>query len=327
MEARAWRDDWAGASLDAEHLLRLVEPGTAAWIQAMATRQSAALHLGRTEELRSALPSLSTIEPVAEARSTLVPALAISVLVLSLAGQLDGAAAVLVRLESLVREGRADKPIALAPVSLARSWVAAWHRGDAQAALEHARLARAQAEAAHDLHYARFARLFVGTSLWDLGATAAAEEELRAVSAGEGDDLVASLGSFFLAALLIERGHLAEATSLAERRLARARSRRAGQGALREAEARWLLGEIAFRRGDLRAAEDDLAWSVDAISGTSILWTVAAARLASVLRARGEAERASHLERDLAAARATSGGPGLRVLTLQGAGDLEQPLD
>ena len=342
VEARAWRDDWAGASLDADHLLRLSKPGTAAWIQAMATRQSAALHLDRSEDLRSALPALATVEPAAEALRALVPALAISVLVLALAGQLDAAATVLARLETLLRDDaagvgaagatataatQAAKPIGLASLSLARSSVAAWHRGDARAALEHARLARAQAEGDHDAHYARFARIFVGTSLWDLGASAGAEEELRAVSAGEGDDLVASLASFFLAALLIERGDLAEATSLAELRLARSRSRKAGQGALREAEARWLLGEIALRRGDLEAAERDLAWSVDAISGASILWPVAAARLTEVLRARGKTEMAADLERDLASARATSSGPGLRVLTLRGLGDLEQPLD
>ena len=103
--------------------------------------------------------------------------------------------------------------------------------------------------------------------------------------------------------------------------------RGAGLGALREAEARWLLGEIAFRRGDLEAAESELARSVEGMGGASLLWTVASGRLIAVLRARGKLEAAAEMERARTRVRAASGGPGVRVLGLDRADDdLEQPL-
>ncbi|MFO0589445.1 MAG: hypothetical protein U0441_18045, partial [Polyangiaceae bacterium] len=271
-------------------------------------------------------PRLAAMEPTDEALRAMVPALCTSVLLLMLTAQVDAARRVLVRLESLSASGG---PMSHAPVALARSWIAAWREGDAEAALCHARRARSQAEAAHDAHQARFARIFIGTAEWELGMLGVAEEELRAAGAVSGDDLPAAFASLFLAALLIEKGALAEAEALADKRLTRSRSGGAGHGAMREAEARWLLGEIALRRGDLHVAERELTAAVQDLGRAPLLWLPAACRLAEMRRATGEIAAAAELMRAVDIVRIEIGGPGIRVLELRSSsapiGD-EQPL-
>jgi hypothetical protein len=310
VEARAWNEDWSRVLPEAHDLLQLAEPGTPPWLMALATKQTAALQLGRPEDLRSTIAALTTIEPAPGARPVLVLALAISVLQLCQAAQLPMAASVADHARAVL--AGATEPLSPASVLLARSWVAAWQEGDAWSALHLAREARARADEGRDTHLARFARVYVGMDLWSLGSLAEAVAELSAVAAGGGEDLIGMRATLFLALALIEEGSLDRARKLAQRRLESARDGSGPPRVIREAEARWLLGEIAARDGAPEAAERELSASVEAMRPAALSWMAAAARLVEVRLARGRVIDALSLARELGEVHAASGGHGLR---------------
>jgi hypothetical protein len=141
---------------------------------------------------------------------------------------------------------------------------------------------------------------------------------------------MALLGSLYLAMVLIDRGSLAEARTLVQQRLAGgtatpragtdaapdSRRRRPGES-LREAEARWLLGEIAALSGDAETAERELVKSLEGLRPVSLHWQVAASRLASLWLAQGRSQEALSLSREARQAQRAQGGRGQRWALIQ----------
>jgi tetratricopeptide (TPR) repeat protein len=330
-EAYAWRDDWARALPAAEELTVLAAPGSVAWINAMAMKQSAALNLGRPDELLVTLMALMTVEGGPGTATALVPALAVTVFLLSLAGQAAMAAGVHARMGALVAAHSGDEPLLRGTLALAHVWVAAWGQGDAWAALRSAEEAHAAAEETRNTPHTRFAQVFVAMSRWSLGRYGEAEADLRAFGPVDGDDLLAVLAALYLALVLVEQGELDEARELAQRRLEMGVARPEGNGALREAEGRWLLGEVAARAGDLEAAERELSRCLPVLQVSVLVWQIAAARLAQVRLGLGRVAEALAIAGEAVASLATAGGPGLRgtlvrlahVEALEAAGDDE----
>ncbi len=325
-EAHAWRDDWAHCADLALEVTRLAPPGSTPWIQAQAIRETGAFILGRPHEALAALFALAGAEHTPEAGGAVASSLAVGVLTLCLAGQFSVARVVLDRVEAAAAGTPVDDggraPIPPAPITrgwaaLARCYWAAWSEGDFWAALGQARAARQRFAEADDLRHARFAQLFVAMCLWSLGLAAEAEAELRALPLTSGDDLVAAIRSLYLTLVLIERGSLAEAQRLAEQRLAQARARQRADDPRREAEARWLLGTIAARAGDLEAAERELSACLPLLALLPLQWQIAAPRLALVYLAKGRVDEGLALARAALQAQRDQGGFGQRGTLVQ----------
>jgi eukaryotic-like serine/threonine-protein kinase len=309
-EAHAWRGDWDRVSEVAGAVTALARSGTYAWIQAMTWKQSAAMTLGRTADMLSTVTALVTTEATPETAPMVAPALMVSVLMLCGAGKLEAARGILGRIEALVA-GDAGRDLRLVrPVSLARAWISAWVTGDAWAALHHARTACASSETLGDAQRARFSRVFIGMSQWYLGLAEDAEAELRALSGGE--DLLGMMVALYLAQVLLDNGALDDVRELATRRMDIGRALGGDVGALREAEGRWLLGEVIAREGAHEEAEAELYAALPGLHIQGLIWQAGAARLVDVLLARGKTAEALTLAREVAQAQVTSGGLGLR---------------
>jgi tetratricopeptide (TPR) repeat protein len=316
-EAYQWCDDGTRALPYADELMRLAAPGTEPWIHALETKQIAAMIRGHGEQLLDVVRALTTVEAAPDLVGVLVPALTTSVRLLSLVAKLGPASDVLARIVEMVEATRTDDPILRGAVELSRAWVAAWAEGNSWAALRHARAAEACSREARDTRHTGMAQLVVGMSLWSLGLFAEAEATLRAIGALSGDDLVAVLTARYLAIVLVERGALDEARALAERRIELGRVRPEHSGKMRQAEGRWLLGEVAARAGDLEAAEHELTASLAPGALTALAWQVAAARLVDVRLATGRVAEALELARELWAAFRAAGGSGMRGMLVR----------
>jgi len=146
---------------------------------------------------------------------------------------------------------------------------------------------------------------------WNLGLFAEAEAALREPAAGTDDHLIALTRSLYRTWVFIDRGALDEARELAERRIEIARSKPQAQEVIREAEGRWLLGEIAYRTGELAVAEREIAATVSSLPGLSR--RLAATTLASVRLALGRSTEAVTMARELMKEVDEQGGPGHRA--------------
>jgi hypothetical protein len=197
-------------------------------------------------------------------------------------------------------------------MGLSYTFWSAWSGGDFWAALVHARAARASFAEAGDVRHAHFAQLFVGMCHGSLGAAAEAERELREIPVAGEDHLIAMIRSMYLALVLIRRGALVEARGLARERLAAGEARQRPDAALHEAEARWLLGEIAALEGDLPAALRELTACREELRLVPLEWQAATARLAAVRLAAGEVAEALAVAGEAREALRAQGGYGQR---------------
>jgi tetratricopeptide (TPR) repeat protein len=308
-EAHAWRDEWGRAAEYADEVVRLAPPGSAVWIRAMSWKQTAALIRSRADDLLPAIMQLATVEGAPGTGAELCAALTTTVFVLGLGGQTAMVAAMVARIDSIVAAEGPSDPHLLGAAGLAHTWDSAWGQGDAWTALRHARATVAAAEATHDTRHLRFARTFVAMCLWQLGLHAEADAALPPEAAAAGD-LPGVVAAIYRAMFIVDHGLLDEARRLGERRIALA-ERDPPNSALRIAEGRWILGEVAAREGDLDAAERELAAALDPLRPTLRSWQAVAARLVLVRLARGRVAEAVALDRTLQESLA-SGGYGLR---------------
>jgi hypothetical protein len=308
-EAHAWRDDWSRAAGYADEVVRLSAPGSEVWIRAMSWKQSAALILGRADDLLPAIMALATVDGAPGTGVALVTALANTVFVLALGGQTAMAGGIVARMDAIVAAEGPSDPHLLGPAELAHTWDSAWGPGDAWAALRHARAAVAAAEETHDARHLRFACIFVGMALWQLGLHAEATAALPPEAAAPGD-LPGVVAALYRAMFVVDHGGLDEARRLAERRIALAASDPPNT-LMRVAEGRWILGEVAAREGDLETAERELSASLPVLLPVLRAWQVAAARLVAVRLAGCRVAEAIALDRTLQESNA-AGGHGLR---------------
>jgi hypothetical protein len=125
-EAHAWHDAWADAADRAGEVLALAVPGSEAWIGAMGWKQSAAMVLGRPDELLPAVAALTSVEGAPGTGLALVTALTVTTMILALAAQTAMAARVLAQMEEVVACEGPDDPRLRSPTDLAHVVVEAW---------------------------------------------------------------------------------------------------------------------------------------------------------------------------------------------------------
>jgi tetratricopeptide (TPR) repeat protein len=306
-EVHAWLGEWTPADADATRVVALAEEGSGPWLRAQTIRQVAAFAGGRPLDGVATLEALASIQPAPGTASVMAPALGLGVLLLCLGGQVELVRSVLDRAAQL-GEGLAGEP----PDPGARGWLhlghcfwAAWYEGDPWGALGEARDAESSFVEAGDTRRVNVARAFAGMCQWSLGKLEDAERVLVPLPNLPGERLMGLVASLYLTLVLVDRGALDQA-----RRLAEARAR-PGE-TLREAEAHWLLGEIAFAAGDLPAAERELDRSLEGLRALSLTFQIAAARLASVYLAQGRVADALPLAREARALQRAQGGHGQR---------------
>jgi tetratricopeptide (TPR) repeat protein len=303
-EAHAWRYQWDEAAKYADELLASSPRGSSAWVKATSTKASQAFVAGKSREFIEALLSLQDQRFDAEdggERPRLSPdtaglvadALCTGVFVLCATGRFALAEGMLRRIDALVAPLADQEPVARGRMRMAHAYWDAWGTGDVWAALAHGEAAAQSFDEASDRRLAMFARVFVGNDAWALGDLARAERELRAVIAAGGEGSLAALfGAAYLAWVLIDAGALDEARAIAARRVEMGRTLPSGSAEVREAEGRWLLGEIALREGDLAAAEREIEGALGPLEATALQWAAASATLAEVRLAQGRAVEA-----------------------------------
>jgi hypothetical protein len=309
-EGYAWRDEHGRALASADDVIARAAPGSTPWLRAMMTKQRATMMLGRIDDLRATVATLCAVDAAPGTEGAFAFALLGSAFHLFFDARFAAASPILDRLVALA--SASSDPMALTMLETARSWLAGWARGDAWSALQHARRAVYHAEGARDARQRPIAQLHVAIFEWALGMVQEAEADLRALPSGASPSIT-STAERYLTLILIERGALDEARSIAQRRTEEAHAKGGSDSALREAEGRWLLGEIAARSGDLAAAEREITAVADLLHrSAALLWQLAAARLVEVRLARGDVHGGLALAREVAGALAASGGHGLR---------------
>jgi tetratricopeptide (TPR) repeat protein len=310
-EAHVWTQGWARAEAIVAELGRTARAGSEAWLRAMWIRLVGAFVMGRLDGLVEALGAIAASEPAPGAEARAVAALAVCTLVLSVGGQLAGAREAVRRIEALRPRAEAIDPGARGWAELAATWAAAWADGDPWAARQHALAACAAFERAHVTRHARLALSFLAMAEWSLGLLEEAQQQLRAIDDG-GDVLLVWLKRRYQALVLVDLGAFEEARALAEAHREAARASGSPSAFVRDAETRWMLGEMALREGDLRAAGEHLAAALEGLRVTPLQWPWAACALAKVRRAEGRPEEALALAREAAQVVERQGGTGQR---------------
>jgi tetratricopeptide (TPR) repeat protein len=310
-EVHSWRSEWERSAAYSAQVMRLAEQGSDPWIKGATARHTAAFRLGRQKDFMDTIAALMSVDPAPEVTSALVDSLYIAFLVTCLLGNFNAAERVLARVSSLVvRIGDRD-PIARGWMLAGHAYWEAWVTGELCAALRHMEAACADFELAGDTRHAQYSQTSVGMIQWNLGRLAEAERVLRD-PIGEADDhLVALTRSLYRTLVLIDRGDLDEARELAERRIEIARRKPQGPEVIREVEGRWLLGEIAYRTGDLDTADREITAAVAALP--ALTRKLATATLAAVRLERGRVDEAVALGRELLESVAAHGGAGHRA--------------
>jgi hypothetical protein len=296
-ETHSFRFGWEEAAAYAAEVIRTAEPGRSIWLRAAAAQLTAEYRLGHPEACTMAFSTLMSVPPAPEAASTAVQSFALGVLIACLLAELTIAEALLRRVDGLAAVCDSD-PVARAMMRAAHVYWEACGTGDMWAALDHVDAALESFEAAGELRQSRYLRAVAGMIRWRLGMLAEAEAVLRA-PAGDPDSVAALLQEFYLALVLLDRGKLDEVREIATRRIARARSRPGGLDAMRDAEGRWMLGEITRKTGDLAAAEREMAAAVETLRVHPFVWQLAAPALVAVRLDLGRVAEALALEREL----------------------------
>jgi tetratricopeptide (TPR) repeat protein len=158
----------------------------------------------------------------------------------------------------------------------------------------------------------QISEVYVALMEWNLGMFDEAEVELRGALTGD-DHLILQQRVLHRALVQIDRGVLNEASELAARRIEVARRGAQGVDTIREAEGRWLHGEIALRQGDLAVAERELEAALGALDPTPLLQRLAAAALIETRTRQGRAAEAVALARRIMTTVEAQGGAGLRA--------------
>jgi eukaryotic-like serine/threonine-protein kinase len=287
-EAHGWRSEWEAASGFMDDALRLSPPGSAPWARAVAARLARALDLRKNDEFLEMLGQIVATEPAPDAAGQLAFALSLATLGLMNAGRLDRVAPVIARLHAIVEPIRDRDPVARAWMHLAHPRWEAWVQEDPWAGLVRAEAGKASFEEASHRRGVFVAQVFIGVSAWTLGAFGRARAALGA--SGMPDEELSHLSSLrrhTLVGVLADQGALGEARDEALAMLASGREGRFLPPY--EGRARWALGEVLFRLGDLDAADVEVRAAIDALAVAPLDRVAATATLAALDLARGRA--------------------------------------
>jgi hypothetical protein len=271
--------------------LRLSQPGSVPWARAVAARLMRSLVLRENDDFGEMLGRIVAADPAPGATGQIAFALSLATFGLINAGALDKVASVIARLHALVEPIQDRDPVARAWMHLAHPRWEAWVQEDPWAGLVRAEAAKASFDEASHRRGAFVAEVFIGLSAWTLGAFDRAKAVLRGPRMP--DEEPAVLGSMrwhCLVGVLADQGALDEARDEALAMLATGRERRLLPP--HEGRARWALGEVLFRMGDLDGAEVEMCAALGALAVTPLDKMGATATLAALDLAQGRHDRA-----------------------------------
>jgi eukaryotic-like serine/threonine-protein kinase len=292
---------------DVEELLRLAPRGSLAWSQAMLCYNEGILLNGRIEQLLALIPLLREVEPVPEAVGRMALILLSTICMLDAFGFVAQAHALEDQFLAFSKSRGEREPIVQFWWHIAIGMRAGYAHDDAWRGLRHSDAIQAIYDVLGSERIFLNMQMFRALNLWYLGAFEAAERILDAiVAADEALGPASSLRRLTLAWLHTDAGALdtahAVATQLAE-------YGHAHHNPLEEGRGRWVLAEVMRQRGDLDAAERELAVALTMavpLERPGVLGTLSALRLAQ-----GRAAEALAAADDGLAQCATMGGCGM----------------
>jgi tetratricopeptide (TPR) repeat protein len=289
-EVHGWRSRWTEGVAYADEALRLAPEGTAPWLRAVIIKFAYAMARRDLAEVDAMLALASAVEPAPDALGVYAWAVGGSIYLLDSAGQSKVADPLRKRLHAVIDPVAFAAPFARGWLHMAEAHHHAWFDEDPWHAL---RTAEASRDAFREARYpwgATVAQIFVGMSLWFLGALGDAERELRGAETGDrGFVTSASNRMVWLAGVLADRGELAEARAFAEQMVTTFHAHGVGPG---EGRGRWALCEVLLRQGDLVAAEREVRAAIELLAPLPIDRAAATATLARVLLERQRVDEA-----------------------------------
>jgi tetratricopeptide (TPR) repeat protein/predicted Ser/Thr protein kinase len=297
LEAYAWRNEWPATAAHAEEVFHREAQGSRPWCMAAMGRLWSSSVLGRYDVLLDTIQALGAAPAVEGAEGALVQALCAVVMTMTLAGMHDAAAIYLARLEEI--GGRGADPVVRGWTELGRGFRLRYVAGDASRSLARMRAGAASFAEAGAPQQRLWLEVHAAVDLWHLGAHDAAadavEGALREPPSGSRLRLVASVGKYVLANVLLDQGRVDEAR---DQVLPMIETERAQQNRFQEGIGRATLAQILARRGDLDAAAAEALAAVDALAPCPGDQAMARAVLASIRLAQGQAEGALALARE-----------------------------
>jgi tetratricopeptide (TPR) repeat protein len=208
---------------------------------------------------------------------------------------------------AIARSSWDRKPSARFWWNLAVGMRAAYANDDPWTGLQHSDAMQAIFEEIGGELYYLNAQLYRGMNLWYLGASSAAEQALERIAVADlALGVVGSARRFGLSWLYADRNALDEARDLAVQLTEYGHAHRLPQ---EEGRGRWVLAEVLRRRGDLEAAEREIAPALALaipLEHPGALATLSALRLAQ-----GRAEDALAAAEDAVSRCTTMGGCGM----------------
>ena len=285
------RNEIVNALPYAEEVVRDAPLGSEPWIQGMFIRMLGGAQLGKPEEFGAALLSLGQIEVQKGTEAVLAFALTVAVYILDVTGRTQMADMIMERTHR----------IGMAAVAYDARAIGIWYiMSAAREAYAHQDpwKARGYAEFAMNagrmIQYERMLQVgqsFFGMQTWFLGAREEAESLLLGVTLPHEEmGFSATPRPICLTWVLAERGAYDEAKRWAELLIQHGMTRNLMSD---EGEGRWVLAEVLRRKGDLEAADGELATAIRLLRPKNVLDTPALlATLARIRLAQGRVEEA-----------------------------------
>jgi tRNA A-37 threonylcarbamoyl transferase component Bud32 len=295
------------AMADAEELIHIAPPGSAAWALGMYAYHEGLLRAGRVGEVLASIARLSEVEPEPDAVGRIALTYLAGIWVLDVFGQIAEGTALEDRFCAVVIEAGDREPKARFWWGIVVGLRASYAHDDPWRGLQHSEALREIYDAIGGEQLFINLELSRGLNLWFLGALEPAERILARIAASDAAlGSASSLRRLGLAWLLADRGALDEARALATQL---AEHGRADKSPVDEGRGRWVLAEVLRLTGDLEAADRELALALamaTPLEQPAMLGTLAALRLAQ-----GRADEALAVAEDAIARCAAMGGCGL----------------
>jgi tetratricopeptide (TPR) repeat protein len=289
-EVHGWKSRWSEGAAYADEVLRLAPQGTAPWLRGVMIKFGHAMARGDFTEVEAALCLASGADPSPDAVGVYAWAVSGGIFLLDSAGHSEVADRIRPRLRAVIEPVAFTAPFARGWLQLSETHRHAWFDEDPWRSLRAGESARDAFREARHPWGVTLAQIFLGMSLWFLGALEEAERELRSAETGDrGFVTSASSRVVWLAGVLTDRGELAEALAFAEGMVRASRAHGAGPW---EGRGRWALSEVLLRLGDLDASEREARAAIELLARLPLDRAAVSATLARVLLEGGRHEEA-----------------------------------